>query len=274
MRCVTGPSVNAVVHRCIKGSVAASAVATLEASVARFRGLYDKVDRFVAPSLFLRDVMVAGGFASDRIDVVPNPIQVVERDPHAMRQRRFVYVGRLAAEKGLSTLFDAIALVRTPGIEFDVYGDGPLGDELRRRVEIERLPVALHGRVGPGEVSSALTRARALVLPSVWYENCPMSILEASAAGVPTIASRIGGVPELVEDGVSGLLVAADDARALAEAIEMLANDDRRAAELGGGALERVRTRHSPERYRSRILATYGDAGALRTGSVTTAAVG
>jgi glycosyltransferase involved in cell wall biosynthesis len=261
MRCVKGPVVNAVIHRCIKGSVAASAVAAVEASLARVRRLYDKVDRFVAPSAFLRDVLVSGGFAASRIDVVPNPIETV-RATSGSSSPRFVYVGRLAPEKGLSTLFDAIALVNTRGISIDVYGGGPLAETLQRRAETERLPVTLHGTVGADAVAAGLTSARALVLPSIWYENCPMSILEASAVGIPTIATNIGGIPELVQDSVTGLLVAPEDPVALAKSIDSLAADDRLARTLGAAARDGVRLRNSPASYRDAVLATYGAAGA------------
>ena len=263
VRCVGHSFHHAVVHRCVKDSRAASAVAALEATLSRWRGQYGKIDRVIAPSEFLRDILVAGRIALDRIDVVPNPVKLVHqpsREPDG--SPTFVYFGRLAPEKGLSTLLDSVALLGADVARIIVFGSGPMRAELEARVQREGLPVEFRGFAPPEVVAQALRPARAAVLPSVWYENCPMSVLEASAQGVPTIASRIGGVPELVEDGRTGVLVPPGDAHALAAALASLSSSPDLAVSLGEAAREHVERRHHPTAYLAAILRSYHRAGA------------
>lgn len=257
-RCVGGAYWNAVRHRCLKGSLAGSAIAAAEAYLNRLRGQYGKIDLFLAPSAFLRDVMVRAGLPAARIAVLPNavPAPGVRPSPPSP-EPRFVYFGRLSPEKGLDTLLDASTRL-SGAAEIVVLGSGPLEAELRARVERERLPVRLGGFASPSALQDALRGARAALLPSRWYENCPMSVLEAAALGVPTIASEIGGVSELISSGGDGLLVPPGDAEALAAAMDELAADPERAAALGRAALERVRERHDEGRYVAALLGHYG----------------
>jgi glycosyltransferase involved in cell wall biosynthesis len=230
----------------------------------RWRRQYEKVDRFIAPSRFLRDILVAGGVNPERIEVVPNPIAVQgERGPGERDQPpTFVFAGRLVPEKGITTLLDAASMVQYPGARFVLYGSGPEEPAARARVKAERLPVQFQGYAPPNVVAAGLRIARAAILPSVWYENCPMVLLEAAALGTPAIASRIGGIPELIEEGVSGLLVPPADAVALAAAVDRLASDTDMAGSLGGAARRHVQWRHSPGAYLNGVLRAYEQAGA------------
>ena len=236
---------------CLEGPRARAVAAAAEVAVAAGRRTYRQVARFVAPSAYLRDRVVAGGLPADRVTVLPNPVRphqprVVLPDPP-----RFAYVGRLVDEKGIDVLLAAAALLPA-GIGVDVYGDGRLAARVRARVPAERLPVAVHGRIPPEQVPAALRRATAAVLPALWPENCPMSLLEAAACAVPAVASRVGGIPEIVADGVTGVLVPPGDPAALAAAMTGLA-DPVRSARLGTAARARVLAGHPPEGYLARL---------------------
>jgi glycosyltransferase involved in cell wall biosynthesis len=115
------------------------------------------------------------------------------------------------------------------------------------------------------ELAAALADARALVLPSVVPENCPMSVIEAGAAAVPAIASSVGGIPEIVSDSETGLLVAPHDARGLARAVDALAADAALSETLGNAAHARVIRRHHPDTYLGAILDVYRRAGAVES---------
>lgn len=262
-RCLGGAYWNAVRHRCLKGSLVGSALVALEAYLARVRRLYAKVDRFLAPSVFLRDVMVRAGMPRKAIEVLPNAVPLAPAPRPQPAPASFLYAGRLSWEKGIDTLLEAVALARGP-LEVRIAGEGPAAADVRRRVEAEALPVQLLGFLEREDVAGELVRATASLLPSRCYENCPMAILEAGARGVPTIASRIGGIPELVTSGVDGMLVPPGDAPALASALDELAHDRERAAALGQAAYARVRARHSEDGYREALLAHYEAAVALR----------
>jgi glycosyltransferase involved in cell wall biosynthesis len=120
------------------------------------------------------------------------------------------------------------------------------------------------GHLDPPDVASVLRAARASVVPSVWFENAPMSVLESLAAGIPVIASRIGGIPELVEDGREGLLVPAGDVDALALALGRLDADADLAGRLGAAGRERAVREFSPERHLRGLLRVYEEVVAPR----------
>lgn len=256
-RCLEGGRFwNAVRHRC-EGSLYASAIAAAEAYLNHSRDVWKKVSAFVAPSEFLRDVVVSAGLPGDRVHVVTNPADPVETparrpdDPPL-----FVFSGRLIPEKGLSTLAEAAARVRS-GARIAVFGVGPVAGRLREQVARERLPVDLHGYAPKELIAGYLDRSLACVVPSVWYENCPMTILEAAGRGVAAIASDLGGMTELVAHKETGLRVPPGDAAALASAIDEIADQPEWALELGGAAWERVRERHDPAAHVTSLLHVY-----------------
>lgn len=245
-RCVRGGRFgHAMRHRCVDRSVYRSAIAAGEAYVNRFRNVWERIDAFIAPSEFLRDAVVAGGLPRDRIEVVPNPAPVAadlrarEVDPRPT----FVYSGRLIPQKGLDVLLDAAAILGRD-VRIAVYGSGPLETHLRRRVENEDLAVEICGYADRTAIAPELDRCLASLTPSVWYENCPMAILEAAGRGVATVASDLGGIQELVAHKESGLLVPPGDPHSLASALRELADDPAWAVELGRGAWDTARERH------------------------------
>lgn len=253
----SGHDWHAVRHRCSDGSVWKSTVAALENTVNRVRRQHDKVDVFLSPSPFLRDVMVSAGLPPDRIEVLPNFVAVADEPPRRPAcPPRFVFFGRLSPEKGLPVLLEASRLL-AEGSCVVVYGTGPVEPEMRRRVEAERLPVELRGYAPRSVIFGELATSTAAVLPAVWYENCPMAILEAGSRAVATIATDLGGMRDLISNGDDGLLVAPNDPPALAAAMNDLGRDPQRAVDLGRRAWERVCARHAPEAHLAGLSACY-----------------
>jgi glycosyltransferase involved in cell wall biosynthesis len=222
-RCVKGNPTHAIVHRCIKGSRAASAVAATEAVLTRARGLYGRIDAFISPSRYLADVMVDGGLPASRMHVIPNFVADEQfREPGSMQERdhpMVLFVGRLEEVKGIRVLLTAAKEIASE-VEVVVVGSGPLEHEVRQ-AEREGL-VRYDGRRDWKEIAQLMDRARALIVPSLWEENCPMVILEAGARRCPIIASNRGGLAELVTDGQDGLLFPAGNCEALAQRIRLL----------------------------------------------------
>lgn len=242
----------AIVSRCHKGSLAMSALSATETFYQRVRRAYERgVARFIAPSRFMADVMTRGGWSVPN-DIIPNAVPMPEHA--AVGGEAFVFAGRLAPEKGAGVFLDA---ARAAGVRALVAGDGPLAGELKRAGGAEFL-----GRLGGREVEDLVAHARAVVVPSVWFENAPMSVLEAMAAGVPVIASRIGGIPEQLRDGGEGILVEPGDVDALAKAMRRLARDPELATRLGAAGRARVAREYAPEAHLDALLATYAAAGA------------
>jgi glycosyltransferase involved in cell wall biosynthesis len=187
------------------------------------------VDRFLAPTDFARARAVDFGVAADRVDVVP--LGVLSRPARARaagRRRRFGFVGTVAPHKGVHVLVDAFRGVADPDASLDIHGSLAIqpsyASELQRRAAADAR-IRFHGAFSEGAQAHVLDTMDALVLPSVWWENSPMTVLEALGAGLPVIASRTGGVPEIVRDG-AGLLVPPGDAAALRDALSAVAAGD------------------------------------------------
>jgi glycosyltransferase involved in cell wall biosynthesis len=175
-----------------------------------------------------------------------------------------VFAGRLSPEKGLGVLIDALA--HAPGVRLIVAGEGPLDAELRekaRRSAPER--VEWLGARTREDVLARVRTARALVLPSLVYENAPLAALEAGALGVPVIGTRLGGIPEIVRDGETGLLVPENDPAALAQAMLRLEGDAPLASRLGRRAREVARAEYALGSQVERMLAILQEVASSRS---------
>ena len=240
-----------VVNRCYRGSAAGSAALATSLTLHRAVGSFNRVSLYLAVSDFIRAKHIEAGFPAGRIAVKPNFAWSARRREGAGRY--FLFAGRLSPEKGVQTLLAAWREINAPLV---VAGDGPERELVRREAPAG---VEFRGAVEPDEMPLLLADARALVLPSIWYEGAPRAVLEAYAAGVPVVASSIGGLPSLVEDGVSGLLVRPGDAAALAAAVERLLEDGE-STRLGGGAWNAWKERYTPEQGLKELEAAYGRA--------------
>lgn len=248
-RCRGGRFHQAVLGRCVKESRPASLLAAVETAHQRWRGLYPAaVSLFLCPSRFYVEKYRAWGFPGDRLRHLPNFVDLdfwhPDRLPAVTERDTVVYFGRISREKGLRGLLDAWALWERgcadgtlPGRppRLVIAGDGPCLGNLKARLAMLKLQTAeAVGPLGVAELRAVLGRARCSVIPSRWYENAPMAALESLAAGVPVVGAAIGGLPELIEPGVTGETAAPDDPAALLEAL-------RRAVNLGPEARRSAR---------------------------------
>ncbi len=244
-RCLPGRFHPAVAHRCVRDSLAASALAAFEMTWHRLRGTLERgVARFVSPSRFLARQLEEAGYDAGAIRVVPNGIRPDDFTPSSAPGEGFLFAGRLSREKGVGTLIRAVAT--DPALRLDVAGTGPVETELRALAEREAVGrVRFLGHLDRAELARRLREVRAVVLPSEWYENAPMSALEASASGRAVVASDLGGLPEIVEDGVTGLTFPAGDGAALAAALRRLHDAPQEALAFGREGRRRVESRFS-----------------------------
>lgn len=257
--CTGGRFANAVVRRCVRDSYAKSALCAVENTLHWRLGLYLRsVERFIAPSRFLAERFVAFGFPEAKLTVVPNFTPAAD-GPAPPEGDFALFAGRLIAIKGVVTLLSAWRRTRARReLRLLIAGGGPLEGELRRRIEDEAMPeVRILGPLPREELGGLMARAALQLVPSEWYEPCPLVVLEAAARGRCIVASRIGGIPEMIEDGVTGLLVAPGSEEDLASAIDAAALDPALRARLGNAARERVEQRHGPEAHYQAVLAAY-----------------
>jgi len=227
-------------HGCYRGSRPQTAVVVGMLALHRRLGTYrDKISRYIALNEFSRQKFVQAGLPAQRIVVKPNFADVARNDAPGPRAG-FLFVGRLAPEKGLEVL--AQAWTACPGLALRVAGAGAGG------ASIEAAPgVTMLGSVGQPEVQREMRGALALVLPSICYENFPRTLVEAFGAGLPVIASRLGAMAELVEPGVTGLLFEPGDARELGELLRWAAEHPDFMARMGATARARFEALYTPD---------------------------
>jgi glycosyltransferase involved in cell wall biosynthesis len=246
-------------HRCYRGSALGSAALATSLVLHRRLGTFDRVSRYLAVSDFVRRKHIEAGLNPSTIAVKPNFVWPIR--PREGPGDYFLYLGRLAPEKGVDTLLEAWALGRPPG-KLLVVGDGPEAGALRSSPPSG---VEFRSQVAAEDVPALLASARALLIPSRWYEAAPRTITEAYAAGVPVLASDIGALPEAVDARTTGYLVPVGDPRAWAEAVGLL-SDDAESERLGAQAHRLWSERFTPEHGLADIEAQYESAIAARRG--------
>jgi glycosyltransferase involved in cell wall biosynthesis len=259
-RCRGGRMHNVLLNRCIKGSAALSAVVMIEAIVHRLLGSYARcVSRFVVPSRFYIEKLCEWGMPRVLFRHVPNFVDTERYRPAFVPGESFVYFGRVSPEKGLRTLVCAAAAARCPLI---IVGSGPQLAELRALATGLRADVAFPGYLSGDDLHNIVRNARAVVLPSEWYENAPMSVLEAYALGKPIIGARIGGIPELIRENETGVCFTSGDQASLAAALtDITARPSGEIESMGRRAREWVENAFTVAAYRDRILGAYRELG-------------
>ncbi len=223
----------------------------------RRHALANEAEAIFCVSQFVRARLIARGFPVAKLQThylgIDIPAEVAL--PPLGIAKTVLFVGRLVEKKGVDVLIDAMAMVRAtdPSLTLTVVGDGPLRTDLKRRASEAGVQVDFKGWLKPQEVQAAIRRALVLAVPSRTAgggdaEGLPTVIMEAMALGVPVVASRHAGIPEIIAHGVTGLLVPENDVPALAEAIVAIDQDQDLAGRLRGEAYADVRARFDAER--------------------------
>lgn len=245
-----------VARRCYRGSLPASGVLAGMLSVHRALGTYrDKVTRYIALNEFGRRKFIEGGVPAERIAVKPNFVDGMDAlgEEAAEDRSGLLFVGRLSAEKGIATLIEAMRAL--PAARLSVAGEGPEAAQCVGEPNVTCL-----GSLPARAVRQEMRRARALVVPSIWYETFGMVAIEAFACGTPVVASRIGALAALVREGDTGLLFEPGNARDLAEKLAWaLAHPDEMAA-MGRRARMQYEAEFTPEANYRRLIEIYGEA--------------
>jgi glycosyltransferase involved in cell wall biosynthesis len=224
---------------------------------------FERAARVVVPSERL-GALVRSLCRDACVAYVPPPVpQTATGTPLHERPRLVLFLGRLEAHRGTFELAEAVAALRgeVPGLRLVYAGEG---ERAALAQHAQRLGIAdavkFTGWVGPSGKRALLESAAVLAAPS-YADGLPMGVLEAMAAGVPVVASAVGGVLEAVTDGVSGLLTAPGDAATLARQLRRLLLEPQTAVRIGAAARETARLRFSPERSLARLEEVYAEVG-------------
>jgi glycosyltransferase involved in cell wall biosynthesis len=241
-----------VTHTCIKGSRPASVLNAVEMAL-NAKPFIHGVKHFIGPSQFLVQLMQQHGIT--HITHLPNCVSPLTYTPFNvpnLPERFVLYAGRLSHEKGLHTLLEASRLV--PQLPLVVVGSGPLAETLKA----SGLPHVIWLGFQPRQqVMALLKQADAMVLPSEWYENAPMSVIEAHLMATPVIAADIGGLPEMITHGQTGWLFPSRDAHALAACLQTVYTQPARAKAYGQAAAQVAKQRYEPNQHVNALTVIY-----------------
>jgi glycosyltransferase involved in cell wall biosynthesis len=259
-RCKGGKVWNVLTNRCLKGSTAVSAVALAESVVNRLMGSYTRsVDRFVVPSQFFIDKFVEWGYPRERFVHIPNFVNAAAVTPAGDPGTAFTFFGRLGPEKGLKTFVQAVAQA---GVQGRIVGTGPEEESLKALATSLGANIEFLGYRSGEALFDAIRTSRAVVLPSEWYENAPMSVMESYALERPVIGAAIGGIPELMRRGETGELFESRNVEALADVMRMFAAKSMsEIAAMGKAARVWMLEDYTDTRYRERMLELYDSMG-------------
>jgi glycosyltransferase involved in cell wall biosynthesis len=257
-RCKGGAFYNATLQGCVKDSRAKSVLCTVEAYLHAALGAYRRnVACYIAPSRFLAAKAAEFGVDAAKITYVPNFIEPGPLPSNEVRPY-VLYAGRLERVKGVRTLVDAFARSAAAAThELIIAGDGEDRGDIETYAGERPARVRFTGHLARKALQSLLDEAAFTVTPSEWYENAPLSVMEAAARGKAAIVSDLGGLPELVKHGETGLVFRAGDSPALAAAIDALAGDPPRAREMGLSARAFIEEEFSPDRHYEALMGIY-----------------
>lgn len=199
--CFNGDKSSCKTYKCMKGSTLASLIGYKEATIWNRRRLEKCTDVFICPSKFMAQKMAQGGFNKKKLVSLCNFINIdkCQKDTYE-KENYYCYVGRLSHEKGVKTLIKAAQ--KLP-YKLVIIGGGPLSDELKNKTTNANIEFV--GYKQWDEIKEIVSKARFSVIPSEWYENNPLSVIEAQCLSTPVLGARIGGIPELIENGVTGM---------------------------------------------------------------------
>ena len=254
-RCVGGHEYWCALNNCRGNSAESIAYAVRSAVARRMHVFRDCVTVHILLSDFAKKRLVRMGFDETRLVVLPNMVELPETPLQRPVGEYIAYSGRIATEKGIDVLLAAAR--QLPDIPFRLAGDGPLLDPLRSQTPPN---VRFVNRLGVDDLNDFYKRARVLVVPSMWFEGCPLVVSEAMSHSLPVVASRIGGLPEFVDESKTGLLFEPGDVDELVQKIRWLWDRPAVCLDMGQRGSEKARREYNADVYYQRLMAIYGKA--------------
>lgn len=256
-RCRGGRYYQSFKNRCFKNSYALSFMGMVEAYLHHRLRLYEKnVDLFISPSRFLRTKFIEFGWPPKCIEWVPNFVQPQAPEQVDPSYHGFIYFGVVSQVKGAPWLLQSLEKIAKP-VQLKIVGQGNALDECVRLAKQSRHQIEFLPFQNPLGLYRSIQSALFTVMPSLWYENNPMTILESYALGRPVVAPNQGGIPELIEHGKTGLLFEAGNPQSLTRQIATLLEDPNRALEMGRSSKAKFEQEFTAELYYQRILEIY-----------------
>ena len=258
-KCINNNLLHLILNKCIHQSFPASTLIAIESAIHKLTGIYkNNLSMIIAPSRFFMNKFIEWGWPENMLTYIPNFINTNMFVPNYTPGDYFLYFGRLSSEKGLHTLLEAAG---STSIKLKIAGTGPIEAELKRKYQ-QLSNVDFLGFRSGDTLWHDIKNSRAVILPSEWYENAPISILESYALGKPVIGARIGGIPEMIHEDETGYTFESGNIHDLAAKVNHVSSLAAGEIEkLGRNATDFVRSTFTRERYTNSMLALYHSLG-------------
>ena len=259
-KCKGGRIYNVVTNKCMKQSLPLSSLIFSETLVHRLSKIYKKnIGMFILPSKFYLNKFIEWGWEADRLIHIPNFVDADLLKPNYQPGKYFVFFGRLSKEKGVKTLIHA---AHEANVELKIIGNGPLEGELKILASCLDANVTFLGFRTGAALHQTISNARAVVLPSEWYENAPMSVMESYALGKPVIGANIGGIPEMIKEDETGITFESTNVASLSHSLIQLKNmKDEAVIAMGKTARQWVENEYTADKYSERLQNLYSRLG-------------
>lgn len=256
--CLNNNPLHCLINQCKEKSFSKSFIVTLEFLFRRLHKLYDYVDTFICPSDSLRQLLIKSGVDESRTCLLTNflPDLLLKQKPVYENSNYFLYVGRLSRAKGLDLLIKAMEVI--PEIKLHIVGTGEDEDYLKSLAEsINISNIEFKGFKEGSELQEEFENCIATILPSNWFENAPLSVLESFSFGKALLTSDVGGLPELVEDNVTGKVFSAGSISEIAQALTFSANNLDLIKQMGKNARFKAETEYNQTLHYQKLLQIY-----------------
>ncbi|WP_455542991.1 glycosyltransferase family 4 protein [Intestinibacter sp.] len=257
-KCLDGSKLNCMKNNCIHNSKIKSIIGSIEAILYKNKNTYSKVKHYICPSVFMEEKLNTQEIYKNKTTAIHNFIELSDEVKVTEKEDYVLFFGRLSEEKGLEVFLDACKKLKH--IKFIVAGMGPMEDMCKGIDNVEFV-----GFKTGQELNDLIKKALFSVYPSIWYENCPLSILESESLGTPVMASNFGGIPELVDDNKTGIILKEVTEDELIKQTKKLYNDKSLLKEMSKNCIEKRDDMISLEEYCDRLMKIYN--GVLEEGT-------
>lgn len=257
--CITKGYMSCIKKKCIKNSKLKSILGVIEMKYYKLHSIYEKFNYIVSPSEFMKKCLLNGGVKNQNIEVIHNFSNATNCNNEINGDYIF-YFGRISKEKGI---FNLIGAVKKCGeVKLLIAGTGPEEEKIKKYIKENKMEsrVVLLGYLNQDEIRERIEKCRFVVIPSIWYENCPYSIIETLEIGKPIIASEIGGIPEIVENEKNGLLYRYDSVDDLADKINELYYNQEKINKMKESSKNKFKMEHTEDVYYQKIMKIYKNA--------------
>ena len=254
--CITKGYTSCIKKKCIKNSMLKSVLGYIEKKYYDLHKIFCKVDCIISPSEFNKNQLLKGKLKCNDITVIHNFVNETEKTDYTLGDCAF-YFGRLSREKGILNLVEAINNI--PGARLIIAGDGPERENIQAYIKEHKLEnrITLLGYLNQNDIRENIRKCRFVTVPSICFENCPYSILETMEIGKPIIGSKIGGIPELIQDGINGFTYEHNDVTKLTNILMKLFGNDETVKQFSKNSKQIFIQNYSAEAYYNKLMTVY-----------------